>query len=198
MPLIRRPSGPAPGPREEAPPDLGSASADARWDAARGMGAPRDLPTLQAALEQEADPRVREAIFTSIARIGGQDSARVLARQIRQDDAGRRTGALDALRAMGSDVGLILPELLADPDPDVRLLACELVRATPGTQATTLLCNLLAGEAEPNVAAAAIEVLAEVGDGQALPILDAAAARFSGEPFLVFAIRVARDRIGAR
>lgn len=198
MPLIRRPSGPVPRSEDQVAPDLNSASADARWAAVRRMDAPRDLPALQFALEKEADPRVREAIFTSLARIGGAEAVQGLARQIRADDAGLRTGALDALRTMGPEVAVVLPELLSDPDADVRLLACELARAAPGDQATALLCHLLGSEAEPNVAAAAVEVLAEVGDAQALSTLDGAAARFSGEPFLVFAIRVARDRIGAR
>lgn len=196
MPLIRKPaSEPAP---ERAPADLASTSADARWAAARSLGAPGDVPTLAAALESETEPRVREAIFTSLARIGGPDSARALARQIRSDDASLRTGALDALRGMASELGLVLPDLLGDADPDLRLLACELVRAAPTTDATARLCELLKEEREVNVAGAAVEVLCEVGDRTALPALDRCAERFRAEPFLVFAIGIARERIGAQ
>ena len=45
----------------------------------------------------------------------------------------------------------------------LRLLACELTRNLPSGEAARLLCGLLEHEAEPNVCAAAVEVLAEVG-----------------------------------
>ena len=52
---------------------------------------------------------------------------------------------------------------LADGDPDVRILATELARNMPAADATHLLCGLLEHEQHPNVCAAAVEVLAEVG-----------------------------------
>lgn len=196
MPLIRKPAGAARP--EETSADLASGSSDARWAAARRLNSPADVPALVAALEREAEPRVREALFTSLARIGGAESALALARQIRSDDAGLRTGALDALGGMAGEVAHILPDLLSDQDPDVRLLACELVRAAPEGAFTGLLCDLLLREPEANVAAAAVEVLSEVAGGEALPALDRCAERFAEEPFLVFAIRIARARIGVQ
>lgn len=196
MPLIRKPAGAAPA----APPtaNISSASADERWAAARQFASPTDVPALMAALEQETEPRVREAIFTSLARIGGAESARALASQIRSDDAALRTGALDALQSMTAELQQVLPGLLSDPDADVRLLACELARAAPGDDSASMLCALLEREPEANVTAAAVEVLSEIGSPQALPVLERCAARFADQPFLVFAIRIARDRIGAK
>jgi HEAT repeat protein len=196
MPLIRRPS--SASPPERAAGDLASPEPDARWAAARRLRTPEDVATLAAALEGEDDPRVREAIFTSLSRIGGPESARSLAGQIRSDDAALRTGALDALRAMPADLAEVLPALLADRDSDVRLLACELARDAPAPAAGQLLCGLLAQETEPNVVGAAVEVLAEIGGPEAGAALDRCGERFGGEPFLVFAIRTARERIGAR
>jgi HEAT repeat protein len=194
MPLIRKPSAPPP----PAAADLRSASSEARWAAARSLAGPDDVPALAAALDGERDPRVREAILTSLARIGGAAAAEAVIPHIRSDDASLRTAALDALQAMSSAVAASLPKLLQDADADVRLLACELVRAMPGAEPTRLLAGLLDRETEPNVSAAAIEVLAEVGGPEALPALDRCASRFADLPFLAFAIRVARERIGAK
>ena len=87
---------------------------------------------------------------------------------LRSDDASLRTGALDALRAMPAAARAAhLPGLLADPDADVRLLSCELVRDLPEAEANRLLADLLERETEANVCAAAIEVLAEIGRPEA-------------------------------
>ena len=87
--------------------------------------------------------------------------------------------------------------MLSDPDPDVRLLVCEIARGLETAQANRLLCDLLDREGEVNVCAAAVEVLTEAGGPESVPVLQACAARFRHEPFLGFAIRVALDRIGA-
>jgi HEAT repeat protein len=88
--------------------------------------------------------------------------------------------------------------LLGDPDADVRLLACELVRNQPAGEANGLLAALLASETEANVCGAAVEVLAEIGTPAALPLLAQCAARFPDDSFLAFAIGMARDRIGSQ
>ena len=89
----------------------------------------------------------------------------------------------------------IKQELLADPDPDVRLLVCDIVRRLPGPVACRYLCDLLARETQANVCGAAVDALSEVGDGTALPILADCATRFGTEPFLAFSIKIASSRI---
>ena len=59
--------------------------------------------------------------------------------------------------------------LLGDTDADVRMLATELARNMPPADATHVLCGLLEKEHHPNVCAAAVEVLAEVGTRDAFP-----------------------------
>jgi HEAT repeat protein len=151
---------------------------------------------LVAALPGETDARVREAILTGLARIATPESAAAVVPYLGSDDAGLRTGAIDALRAMPAACRPHLPRLLADPDADVRLLSCELTRDLPEGDANRLLCDLLESETEKNVCAAAVEVLAEIGRPEALPVLKTCAERFAGDPFLVFSIKVATDRIG--
>jgi HEAT repeat protein len=186
-----------------APPDtspgrLRDGDIDERWSAARGLTTPEGVAALAEALALETEPRVREAILTSLARIGTAECARAVIPHIRSDDASVRTGALDALMAMPQAVGASLPDLLDDRDPDVRLLACELVRAVPGPEAVGLLCRLIEQESEPNVCTSAIEVLAEAGGPEALPALARCAERFPGQPFLAFSIKVALERIGSQ
>lgn len=158
-----------------------------------------DLPdsaaALAAALPRESDPRVREAMFTSLARIGTRGNITLILPMLRSDDAALRMGALDALCSSMAIARESLPHLVSDPDPDVRILSCELARCLPSPEASRTLCALLAHEREANVCAAAIDVLAEVGNSEALPTLARCAQRFSQVPFLSFAAKVATDRI---
>ena len=198
MPLIRKDSEPpnpsdAPGERDA----LTRGDAQARWAAARALAGRADgVAILADALAREEDPRVREAIFTSLARTASQESVAAMLPYLRSDEASLRTGAIDALRTMPGLVTPHIAALFADADPDVRLLACELARGLPGAEATSLLCALLDAEDQANVCAAAVEVLAEVGLPGALPALERCAARFPNEAFLGFSIRLAAERIG--
>jgi HEAT repeat protein len=202
MPLVRKPSLPA---ETSAPVTrnitelLFNGSDDERWTAARSAPAfPAALPLLTEALSSERVPRIREALFTALAKIGSPESAAVTLPYLRSDDAAQRTAALDALRAMPVAAARHLPQLLNDADADVRLLACEIARALPTNDASRLLGQLIEREDSSNVCAAAIEVLAETGNIAILPMLARCAARFPDDPFLAFAVKVARDRIGSR
>jgi HEAT repeat protein len=199
MPLIKR-GNPAAAP---APHDAGaqlagltSSDADTRWHAARAMALDTaSVAPLAKALQTEAAPRVREAIITSLMRIGDQASVQALLPYLRSQDAGMRTAAIDALQAMPDATSPFMTALLSDNDSDVRILAAELVRNMPVDKATALLVALLDRETHPNVCGAAIEVLTELGTPDALPALQACAKRFAGTPFLPFAISHAIARI---
>ena len=99
MPLVRKPSSQTPA--AAAPPALGEGTREQRWSAARAAAErPDGLALLAEALSRESDPRVREAIFTGLARMATPESAAVVTPYLRSDDANLRTGAVDALRAM--------------------------------------------------------------------------------------------------
>lgn len=199
MPLIRKPTVTTP---KESPSAhdmlqaLASDNVEQRWTAARmAADVAGGAEALAAALPIETDARVREAMLTSLSRIGSPQSVNAIVPLLRSDDANLRAGALDALSAMVGTYREFLPALLRDSDNDVRILSCELVRGLPSADATSLLCNLLVQEQDPNVCAAAIDVLAEVGGIEALPVLAQCENRFSATPFLGFAIKIATDRI---
>ena len=201
MPFVRKPPGspvaPAPSPDPAAALHLlAVGSEDERWSAARAAaGVPDSVVALRAALAQETAPRVREAIFTSLARIATPQSVEAVLGYLRSDDAHARTEACDALAAMKDAAWPHLDALLRDHDTDVRVLACGLVRNMPNESAVPLFCELLDSEQEPNVCAAAIDALAEIGGPEALPVLARCHERFQATPFLVFAIKIAADRI---
>ena len=164
MPLIRRTPDVAPDPAPAAAELFGALNdraSDVRSAAARRLASsPGGPEALGVALGRETDDRVREAIFTSLTLADSAAAVEALSPHLRSDDAGLRRGTLDALRAMSLTARPYLPTLLADPDADVRLLACEVVRELPSTDATPLICALLERETELNVCASAVDVVA--------------------------------------
>jgi HEAT repeat protein len=178
---------------------LTSGTADERWGAARSAATlPGGVEALGAALGTETDPRVRTAIFTSLARVASAASVEAVLPCLRADDSNLRTGALDALRAMPRAALPKLPDLLNDADIDVRILSCEIARCLAPAEATRLLCDLLDRESDPNVCGAAIDVLAEIGQTGAAPALRRCAERFATEAFIGFAVKVALQRLGVQ
>jgi HEAT repeat protein len=199
MPLIRRPAEElkAPPPNEEAVlRALAHGGENERWAAARAAAElPNTVAALGSAAARETSSRVREAMFTALARIATPQCVEVVLPLLRSDDAQIRTGASDALAAMPKATWPYLAALLRDGDEHVRILACELLRSLPGEQAVPLLCEVLESEREANVCAAAVDALAEIGGASALPVLTRCAERFRATPFLGFAIAVAIDRL---
>jgi HEAT repeat protein len=197
MPLVKgsksQPGGGGSAPDRAA---LDSPDAESRWTAARALGDDIDaVPALAAALGREDVPRVRGAIITALMRIGDPASVEAILPSMRSQDAGLRATAIEALQALPEAVAPFMARLLDDRDSDVRLLATELARNMNASEATRLLCDLIEREQHPNVCAAAIDVLTEVGTPAALPSLENCALRFASTPFLPFAISVAIARI---
>jgi len=198
MPLVKgNRRGSAPGGIATAnPPTLESSDPENRWAAARGLaGHAEAVPGLSAALVGETVPRVREAIMTALMRIGDTASVEAILPYLRSQNAGLRAAAIEALQAMPSAIAPFIAPLFSDTDSDVRLLATELARNIKASEATPLLCDLIEREQHPNVCAAAIDVLIEVGTPEALPALEKCAVRFAATPFLPFAISMAIARI---
>ena len=88
MPLIRKSA------EQTSPPvaalaasALQAGTADERWAAARRLASPADVGALAGALTAEGDPRVREAILGSLARIQTREAVEAVVTHIRSDDA---------------------------------------------------------------------------------------------------------------
>ena len=192
MPLIRRdppcrqPQQPRPA---GSPADLDAAEPERRLAAIRALsGTSEGAERLGQALGTETVLRLRDAILAGLVAHADAGAAAALAAHLRSDDAGLRNSCIEALQEIPAAALPILPDLLADADPDVRLLAAEVARTQPPEIASALLARLLGTELHPNVCAAAVEVLAESGTAEAVPSLRAARARFAADPFLPGAI----------
>lgn len=170
--------------------------AERRWAARDLAGVAAAVPVLGRRLRDEADPRVREALFTSLCASAGEAAVDELLPLLRGDDAQLRNGAIEALAAMPRAVGPRIAALLRDADPDVRILTVNLLGELRHEQVTPWLLQVLREDAEVNVVAAAIEVLAEVGGPEHVPALHDAVRRFPADPFIAFAAEAAAGRAG--
>ncbi len=200
MPFVVSPFGKLPPPPaatyELLLEELASGAPEERRRAAKALGGHRHAAAdLAARLAVEPERPVREAVFTALVQIGGHRTARLVTPYLRAQDASVRNGAVDALKRMAAAAAPAIDPLLADPDPDTRLLAIEVTRGWPRLLAGPRLSTLIAFEPEVNVCAAAVDVATENGSLALLPALAAARARFKDEPFLVFAVDLARNRI---
>ena len=178
--------------------NLRSDDLETRWRAARALGGCAEaVPELAAALAVEQAPQVRESLATALLRVGNKASVASLVPHLRSPDAGLRAVAIETLQALPEVTRPFMDSLLADEDSDVRILALELLRGMRSEDVTRLVCGLLEREQHPNVAASAVDVLAEIGTSECLPALRSCAVRFAGIPFLPFAVSAAIARISA-
>ena len=132
---------------------------------------------------------MQQALIGALAEMGGSEAVTALVAQLRSPSAAARSLGLDALTALGAVGVAALHVQLHDPDPHVRISAIVTLAGLPDVATESLLLHLLAGEAEPNVLAAAVETLAQVGTHASIPALEALILRCPDSPFLVFASR---------
>ncbi len=186
-------------PRAAAPPSAplllsalhAGATAGERREAALELAAvPEAARDLAAALAEEADASVREAVVTSLIVIGTEDAASGLADFLMSDDPPLRNLAIEALREIGPASGSQIERLVTSPYPDVRIFAVNLLEAAfyRRTQDRERLHTILLDDPDVNVGLAAVEVLSQLGGPEDVPALRAFAARFPEHPFVDFAV----------
>lgn len=144
----------------------------------------------------EPSASVREAILAALIRQRSPAIAAALLPLLRAEEAPLRNAAIEALAEMPDEVAPHVEALLADPDSDVRIFAGNMLGVLPHPRAAEWLLTGLADE-HVNVCAAAIDGLAEIGDPATAAALEAVPARFPGNSFIDFAVRVAVRRIRA-
>ena len=177
--------------------DLSAADPVARRAAARELGHhPDAVPALRAALGAEAEKPVQEALLAALIEIATPESAAALLALLRVKDAWLRNAALEALQEPRAADETAVRALLDDADRDMRIAALVVLPGLRCQEAEDWVVALLDREAEANVCAAAVEALDQIGGPAALPALDRLALRFAAEPFLAFAARAVRERLG--
>lgn len=166
-----------------------------RW-AARDLAAfPAAGAAICARLAEEKDASVRAVLFSSAAQAGGAAVVDGLIELLRSEDAALRNGAIEALASLPEAVAPRIDALLHDADGDVRIFTVNLLGELRHPRVPQWLSQVLREEAQVNVVGAALEVLTEVGGPDVLAALRAARARFADDPYIVFSVDLAIERI---
>lgn len=209
MPLVKTPTPPVAGnpPDEASPPfsgdgdlpaRLAAPAASVRRAAVRALAETGNADAARALcgrLAVEADGAVREAIFLTLAAIGGDAAVAGLLPLLRDEDPALRNGAIETLQQLPGPVAPRMEALLADPDSDVRIFAVNVAGSLRHPDVERWMLSVLRSERHVNVVAAAIDTLAEVGTEAACDELERIADRFPGDAFLAFTRRTALRRI---
>ena len=155
----------------------------------------RAVDALADRLTEEEELAVREAIITSLVDIGGPIATRRLILLLRSEDTALRNSAMEALQHSVDQVEPHLNDMLADPDPDVRILTVNLIAGLTLPTIPQLLLKAATCDEHVNVVAAALDFLAEVGVQEMIPSLKTVKDRFPGEPFIIFSVDTVIRRI---
>ena len=175
---------------------LDSANPDARRLNARDLAAyPQAVPDLVASLVIEEVSAVREAIFSSLRRIGDARVVNSLVPLLRSDDAEIRNGVIDVLKTLPERVEGHIDGLLTDPDSDIRIFAIDILQDLAHPMTPTWLEDVIRRDTHINVVASAVDRLAEVGDEGCFDTLESARNRFPGSAYMDFAIDTAIRRM---
>jgi HEAT repeat protein len=179
--LVRQLDDPDPERRREAALDLADV--------------PDAIPELLARAGLETEPRVRDAVLTTLAGHDTEAVAAGLAVHLASDDAALRTAVAEALAAMPRSVPALLPSLITAPDHDVRVMTAMVLADLPDPSARDWLIRMITEDDHPNVVTAAIDAFLPAAGPEHGPVLEAAAQRFPDDPFLQFTVRAALPRL---
>lgn len=149
-------------------------------------------------LLQETSRVVQEAIISSLIVIGIEAVVVCCAELLRSDDAYVRNAAAEVLQVLEDRSLGMVRQLLGDEDPDVRILAVNVLGELRCKEAVELLRRVVALDPEINVVATAVEFLGEMGLSQEdRETIKAAVERFA-DPYLTFAAETALKKMGAK
>ncbi|MEI8254966.1 MAG: HEAT repeat domain-containing protein [Deltaproteobacteria bacterium] len=165
-----------------------------RWAVREIVGCPGAADALVERLRAEPEAIVREAIFTSLTRVGDAAAVRGLVDCLRSEDAVLRNGAIEAMQQLPAEVAPIMRRLLIDPDPDVRIFAVNILESLRHPEVEAWLIEVLDQDPHVNVCATAVDLLGEVGTAAAQEPLGRLKARFASEPYIQFAADLALRR----
>jgi HEAT repeat protein len=175
--------------------DLKSADPVLRRGAAHKLAEhPESARELCSTVTTEPDESVRESIFTALMRIGTKPAAEGLLPLLNSEEPALRNGAIEVLKTMPDAVAERIDDIFSGPS-DVRIFGVEILGALAHPDSPRWLMRIIADDTELNVCAAAVDALAECGDGAAVVPLHALLERFPNEPFLEFSVRTAVARI---
>jgi HEAT repeat protein len=203
MGLVRKQTPQQPEEVRPEPPDvttllsqLDDPDPDCRREAALGLvDVAEAVPVLLARVGSEEDPRVLESILTTLASRDTEEVAGGLAVHLASDEAALRTAAAAALATMPRSVPALLPDLLAAPDHDVRVMTAMVLADLPHPEAHDWLVRMIREDPHPNVVTGAIDAMLPSATTEDAPLLRDAVQRFPDDPFLRFTVNAALPRL---
>jgi len=176
---------------------LESSDAAGRRQAAREIVRCPDAASLLVShLEREEDVAVREVIFAALVRLNNPSALSGLVDCLHSEDAALRNEAIETFKQMGREVDPTLKSLLADPDPDLRIFAVNILSSSQHPDLESWLVKVIEQDSHVNVCATAVDLLCEVGTEAAIDSLVRLKARFAAEAYIQFAADLALKRIG--
>jgi len=198
MPLAREPND-RPSSRQDTSTDaLSVGQMLALWDdadpetrrkAAQGfIRAGGEPAALCAHLEEEGNLAVIETAMTALADAGGETVVALLVDLLRSENASLRVQVVTALQALPVETAPHIDALLVDPDPDVRILAANILQEFPDKRTNGWLLSLVRTDPHVNVCMAAVEALAETGTPDMVDDLNSLTHRFPHHPFVRSAV----------
>jgi HEAT repeat protein len=179
--------------------DLASDVTGRRRAAARALAElPDAVPLLLAHLAKEEALSVRSIILTGLILHKSPMVVAGLMPLLACEDANLRCGAVEALQEMPDEVAPHVERLLDDPDSDVRIATVMILSSLPHPRVPVWLQRVVATDPHVNVAAAALDALAELGDLDAIDAIESLPGRFPDVSYIAFAADVAIKRIRGR
>jgi HEAT repeat protein len=179
--------------------DLNSPDISTRRRAARALTAlPDAVAVVCAHLSDEPNLSVRSIILTGLISNKSPDVVAGLLPLLGGEDANLRNGVIEALQQMPDEVAPHVEAMLAAPDSDVRIFAINVLAALPHPMVPEWLRRVVTVDPHVNVCAGALDALAEVGEPEVIPALEALADRFPDVAFIRFAVDAAARRIRGR
>ena len=176
--------------------DLAGGEPEARRAAVQALAdRPDALPALVHRVGIETDPGVRNALCTQLARHDRPEVVDGLLPHLASDDAALRNAVTQVLSMLPVSCALRVPQLLADPDPDVRILTVMTLGGLRLDQVEDWLTQLVRDDTDPRVVGAAMAELAELAGARGAPVLEAAGHRFPADPFIQFIATQSRARM---
>jgi HEAT repeat protein len=167
-----------------------------RREAALGLdGVEEAVPDLLARIMTETENTVRDAVITTVSAYDTETVAGALAVHLASDDAALRTAVVEALARMPRSMPALLPDLIAAPDHDVRVMTAMVLADLRHPDTAVWLIEMIRDDPHPNVVTAAIDALLPVATADHAAVLEDAVHRFPDDPFLRFTVQAAVPRL---
>lgn len=165
-----------------------------RWAARDLMRYPEATAALVDRIQAEEELSVREVILTTLTRLGGPIAVAGLVECLRSEDAQMRNEAIMAMKALPDEVSPIMGGLLMDADPDVRIMAVNILESLRHPMVEEWLIDVIDRDQVVNVCGTAVDLLGELGSPASHEALERVKRRFADEPYIQFAADLALKR----